>query len=471
MTSYEMSSVKAHVDPHTPRGWAVADDHSHSDTGDETSLRPVSGEAVVENLDDPARKPSLGDSVAARGSHGSGDGQPESNRTHPNQRGEGSSASDDTDAGDRGSKSERRPIEDGDGRDSEEGDDEPPDWFKDYKYNYEVPVAPLPPAGAAENPRPNRSSSSIPKRVSQGYEARIWRMENAGAMERLQERYDSAMPTPTMMRRNSIVKARASMTGNVPGSPSARTKEQEDDIKSNVIKSILRGAKGADNLMGVVPGGGEEEEEVVEITGFQGKVMKLVFSEDFEVIIILLIFANCISLALLKPLEPEDSPWNTVLSKPGAGVQRGLHAGDCAACFSGGQPQGVCIALVEQLRRVHGAGGVHCVPPWGERRQCLGSAGRARPPRPPSPAHHHALRVPALHRDLLRRGRAPAGVGRGYAVLFLVPLRHRRHSDVHGYLPQALRGDWHGICRARPRHRGGVRVRRRAPLPDGLGVH
>jgi hypothetical protein len=40
----------------------------------------------------------------------------------------------------------------------------------------------------------------------------------------------------------------------------------------------------------------------------------LVSAPDFELIVILLIFANCCSLAMLKPMQGKDSPWNKSLS-------------------------------------------------------------------------------------------------------------------------------------------------------------
>ena len=39
---------------------------------------------------------------------------------------------------------------------------------------------------------------------------------------------------------------------------------------------------------------------------------------DFELIVMLLIFGNCISLALYNPMEPEDSLHNGTLTKLGA---------------------------------------------------------------------------------------------------------------------------------------------------------
>lgn len=42
---------------------------------------------------------------------------------------------------------------------------------------------------------------------------------------------------------------------------------------------------------------------------------------DFELIVMLLIFGNCISLALYNPMEPDDSVHNDTLTKFGA--QRG----------------------------------------------------------------------------------------------------------------------------------------------------
>eukprot|EP00740_Mantoniella_antarctica_P000842 CAMPEP_0181395234 /NCGR_PEP_ID=MMETSP1106-20121128/28227_1 /TAXON_ID=81844 /ORGANISM="Mantoniella antarctica, Strain SL-175" /LENGTH=379 /DNA_ID=CAMNT_0023516833 /DNA_START=357 /DNA_END=1492 /DNA_ORIENTATION=- len=36
-------------------------------------------------------------------------------------------------------------------------------------------------------------------------------------------------------------------------------------------------------------------------------------SEDFELLIIVIIFVNCISLALFRPTEPPNSPWNSTL--------------------------------------------------------------------------------------------------------------------------------------------------------------
>lgn len=39
-------------------------------------------------------------------------------------------------------------------------------------------------------------------------------------------------------------------------------------------------------------------------------VESIVEHQDFEMFVILLIFANCIVLAMYRPLEPALSPWN-----------------------------------------------------------------------------------------------------------------------------------------------------------------
>ena len=44
---------------------------------------------------------------------------------------------------------------------------------------------------------------------------------------------------------------------------------------------------------------------------------KLNIKEDLELLVIMLILANCVSLALFNPQEPEDSDWNRTLTKLG----------------------------------------------------------------------------------------------------------------------------------------------------------
>lgn len=45
---------------------------------------------------------------------------------------------------------------------------------------------------------------------------------------------------------------------------------------------------------------------------------------DFELLVILLIFANCATLAMFRPLEAHDSPWNARLETAGAGSGCGM---------------------------------------------------------------------------------------------------------------------------------------------------
>ncbi len=48
-------------------------------------------------------------------------------------------------------------------------------------------------------------------------------------------------------------------------------------------------------------------------------------SPDFELLVMLVIVANCVTLALYRPLEPQSSPWNARLFVAGA------HTADCSA--------------------------------------------------------------------------------------------------------------------------------------------
>lgn len=66
--------------------------------------------------------------------------------------------------------------------------------------------------------------------------------------------------------------------------------------------------------------------------------VRIISSPDFELLVILLIFGNCISLSMLKPQQGEDSPWNQTLNT----VELGLNA-----CFT-----------VEVILRIIAVGGV-----------------------------------------------------------------------------------------------------------------
>ena len=44
---------------------------------------------------------------------------------------------------------------------------------------------------------------------------------------------------------------------------------------------------------------------------------KLNIKEDLELLVVILILANCVSLAMYNPQEPEDSEWNRNLTKLG----------------------------------------------------------------------------------------------------------------------------------------------------------
>ena len=66
--------------------------------------------------------------------------------------------------------------------------------------------------------------------------------------------------------------------------------------------------------------------------------IKVIHSPDFELVVIVLILANCVSLAMLRPMEGEDSPWNSMLDQ----VELGLNA-----CFT-----------LEVLLRIIASGGV-----------------------------------------------------------------------------------------------------------------
>ena len=66
--------------------------------------------------------------------------------------------------------------------------------------------------------------------------------------------------------------------------------------------------------------------------------IKLISQPDFELAIIVLILANCVSLAMLHPTEGDDSPWNQALNQ----VELALNV-----CFT-----------VEVLLRIVAAGGV-----------------------------------------------------------------------------------------------------------------
>ena len=119
---------------------------------------------------------------------------------------------------------------------------------------------------------------------------------------------------------------------------------------------------------------------------------------DFELAIILLIFANCLTLALFRPLEAADSPWNKHLEKAGArcaawaplgvrlhsavqikcgmlcegaacscqpacraqhlrrpGAEHHLHGGDAAPRRGHGRPCRILQPALERVRQHHGA--------------------------------------------------------------------------------------------------------------------
>ena len=93
------------------------------------------------------------------------------------------------------------------------------------------------------------------------------------------------------------------------------------------------------NVEGIqrVPNEGDREESVEEVihhSKLRGWFVAVAEHEDFQLLIILLILANCVTLAMYDPMQPESSTRNSILSNIGTSIPIEAFLKRTASCRS-----------------------------------------------------------------------------------------------------------------------------------------